>query len=299
MLRRAARLSALAAPCTLLGARRPLALSAETAVSDTRPAQLFSLEGKVALVTGGSGGLGKAIARGLALAGADVVITSRREPELRASLAEITDGTGVRGEYIVADLATPGEADRVGAEALRRFGHVDILVNNAGVSAPGTIHKGREEAIPNITDDSWRTTLSTNLTAAMELTNALAPSMVARGWGRIVHVSSIAAIGSSEGRSAYSASKAGMVGLTHCGALELGPCGVTVNCVAPGPFLTEMPLSKLPPAAIEAFGERVPLRRWGKPSELVGPVLMLVSEAGAYVNGATLRVDGGLLARAY
>ena len=115
----------------------------------------------------------------------------------------------------------------------------------------------------------------------------------------IVHVSSIGGLGSSEGRSSYTASKAALIGITHTGALELGPHGVTVNCVCPGPFLTDMPKQALSAESKAGVAERVPLRRWGEPRELAGPILMLVSEAGSYVNGAVLRVDGGLLSRAY
>ena len=284
---------------------RSLATKAAEAPKDVRPAELFSIDGRVALVTGGSQGLGKAIARGLALAGASVIVSSRRELELKAALADILDGTGSKGSTIVADLSKPGEAERLGQAALREFGHVDILISNAGVSRPGCVHIGGAaddapaSALPNMTAEDWDTTLATNVTAGVHLVNTLVPEMASRGWGRIVHISSIGGLGSSEGRSAYSASKAAQIAVTNAAALELGPHGITVNAIAPGAFLTEMPLTKLPPATIEAIATKVPNRRWGQPHELVGPILMLVSDAGAYVNGATLRVDGGLLSRAY
>lgn len=123
--------------------------------------------------------------------------------------------------------------------------------------------------------------------------------MVAQQWGRVVHISSIGGLGSSEGRTAYSASKAAQIAVTHAGALELGPHGITVNAICPGAFLTDMPKNALSQEAKDGVAQRVPAKRWGEPSELVGPVLMLASEAGAYVNGAVLRVDGGLLSRAY
>lgn len=276
--------------------------SARTSVSGVQePASLFSLRERSVLVTGGSKGLGKAIARGMALAGAkDVVISARNEAELRVAIAEVVHGTSCRGHYVVADLQKPEDAQRLGEAALRLCGgRVDVLVNNAGVSHPGTIHKGVEEPIAPMDTQSWDATLAINLSAGMHLVNSLAPAMVAHGWGRVVHVSSIGGLGSSEGRSAYSATKSALLGLTNAGALELGPHGVTVNAIAPGPFLTEMPLTKLSQQTRDGVGRKVPLRRWGDPIELVGPVLMLVSDAGAYVNGATLRVDGGLLSRAY
>lgn len=275
--------------------------SCDTTAEKDPAKSLFSLQGKTALVTGGSQGLGKAIARGLALAGADVIITSRREPELQAALKEICSGTNVSGQYIVADLAQQDEAQRVGKEALHRarHGHVDIFINNAGTSNPGTIHTGVEAKIAPMTTESWDRTISINLSAGVHILNELAPAMANKGWGRVIHISSIGGLGSSEGRTAYSASKAALLGITNAGALELGPVGVTVNCICPGPFLTEMPLKALSKETIAAVGSKVPLRRWGAPDELVGPIVMLVSEAGSYVNGAVLRIDGGLLSRAY
>ncbi len=273
---------------------------ANTDASLQKPAD-FSLTGRTALVTGGSKGLGKAIARGFALAGADVVITARSESELRVALREILAGTSRKGEYIVCDLSDREQASALGPEVLRRMGRCDIFVNNAGISTPGTVHKGASvrEPIPPMADSDWRASLDVNLSAGVTVVNALAPQMVERGWGRIVHVSSIGGLGSSEGRTAYSATKAALIGVTNASALELGPHGVTVNVVAPGPFLTDMPLTKLPPHVRETVAAKIPLKRWGRPEEMVGPLLMLVSEAGSYVNGAMIRIDGGVLSRAY
>jgi NAD(P)-dependent dehydrogenase (short-subunit alcohol dehydrogenase family) len=229
------------------------------------------------------------------------------------------------------------------------MGRCDIFVNNAGVSRPEAIHgTPLAERMAPLSESGWQTTLQTNLSAGVTLVNALAPGMVARGWGRIVHISSIGGLGSSEGRTAYTATKAALIGVTHTGALELGPCarspramsrmrppampcrphaprvalsadgaapcslivtllrgsrrcrhGVTVNCICPGPFLTDMPKNALSSEVQAGVAGKVPLRRWAEPHEICGPVLMLVSEAGSYVNGAILRVDGGLLSRAY
>ena len=129
--------------------------------------------------------------------------------------------------------------------------------------------------------------------------NSLAPAMVAQGWGRVVHISSVGGLGSSEGRSAYTATKSALVGITHTGALELGPYGISVNCICPGPFLTDMPKKALPPHIRDGIAQKVPMKRWGDPDEIIGPVLMLVSEAGSYVNGAVIRIDGGMCSRAY
>src|SRR5947207_1822114 len=194
---------------------------------------LFNLKGKVALVTGGSKGLGKAMARGLAEAGADVVISSRNENELRAALDEILTGTGRRGQHVVADMSARADVQRLARTALDQMGRVDILINNAGTNAP--------QAIDQITDETWDRVVEINLNSVMALTRALVPQMKARRWGRIVHISSIMGFVSKEGRNAYSATKAALLGLARASALDLGAYGVTVNCLAPGPFLTELP----------------------------------------------------------
>jgi NAD(P)-dependent dehydrogenase (short-subunit alcohol dehydrogenase family) len=253
------------------------------------PVNLYDLTGRVALVTGGNKGLGKAMARGFAEAGADVVIASRNAAELDAALAEILAGTNQTGAYFVADLSVREEADKLARAALEKFGRVDILVNNAGMNAP--------QAIDAVDDATWDRVLEVNLSSVMALTRALVPQMKDRRWGRVVHVSSIMGQVSKERRNAYSASKAALIGMAKASALDLGPFGVTVNCVAPGPFLTDMPMSVLSDAEKQAFADRTALGRWGQPRELVGPVLMLCSEAGSYVTGQTVFVDGGYLAR--
>jgi NAD(P)-dependent dehydrogenase (short-subunit alcohol dehydrogenase family) len=253
------------------------------------PAKLFDLTGRVALVTGGNKGLGKAMARGFALAGADVVIASRHENELKAALEEILAGTGRRGAYCVTDVAVRDEVKSLAKFALEKMGKVDILVNNAGMNAP--------QAIDAITDETWDRVLEVNLSSVMALTRELVPQMKQQRWGRVVHISSIMAQVSKERRNVYSATKAALIGMARASALDLGPFGVTVNCVAPGPFLTDMPMSVLSDAEKQAFADRTALGRWAQPRELVGPVLMLCSEAGSYVTGQVLFVDGGYLAR--
>jgi NAD(P)-dependent dehydrogenase (short-subunit alcohol dehydrogenase family) len=250
---------------------------------------LFDLTGRVALITGGNKGLGKAMARGLAQAGADIVIASRHEDQLQSALVEILAGTGRRGVYCRADMAHRPDVKNLAQFALAEMGRVDILVNNAGMNAP--------EAIDVITDETWDRVVELNLTSVMALTRELVPQMKTRRWGRVVHISSILGQVSKEKRNAYSATKSALMGLARASAIDLGPFNVTVNCVAPGPFLTDMPLSILSEAEKQAFADRTALGRWAQPHELVGPVLMLCSEAGAYVTGQTIFVDGGWLAR--
>jgi NAD(P)-dependent dehydrogenase (short-subunit alcohol dehydrogenase family) len=252
---------------------------------------LFNLSGRSAVVTGGSKGLGKAIARGFVEAGAKVMICSRHEDELDSAVVELTKGLpGAEVRAIVADLSSREETDRLAVEALGAFGTVDILVNNAGVNAP--------QAIDAIDDEVWDRVVEINLTAVMRLTRALVPGMKSQGWGRVIHISSVLGLGSKPGRNVYSATKAALIGLAKASALDLGPFGITVNCIGPGPFLTDMPMSLLSELEKKEFSDRTALKRWGQPRELAGPALLLASEAGSYITGEVLLVDGGAFARA-
>jgi len=251
--------------------------------------RLFDLSGKVALVTGGSKGLGKAMARGLAEAGADVAISSRHEGELNAALVEILDGTGRRGKSFVADLSQRSESARLALQVEQALGRVDILVNNAGANIVSPIDQ--------IKDEDWDYILELNLSSAMALTRAVMPGMKERRWGRVIHISSTFGYVSKEKRNVYSATKSGLLGMTRASAQDVGPFGVTINCIAPGPFLTDLPMSLLSEAEKQAFSDHTALRRWGQPAELMGPVVFLASDAAAYVTGTCVVVDGGYLTK--
>jgi NAD(P)-dependent dehydrogenase (short-subunit alcohol dehydrogenase family) len=251
--------------------------------------QLFNLTGKVALVTGGSKGLGKAMARGLAECGADILISSRHEEELRKGLDEILHGTGRKGGYLVADMTRREQVRQLAKTALERMGRIDILINNAGSNVP--------QPIDAIKDEDWDRIMELNLNSVMGLTRALVPQMKERRWGRIIHISSVMAFISKEGRDAYSATKGALLGLARASALELGPYGITVNCIAPGPFLTDLPASVLSKQEQEVFARRTAIGRWGDPKELVGPALLLATDAGSYITGASLIIDGGFTVR--
>ena len=249
----------------------------------------FDLSGKVALITGGSQGLGKAMARGLVEQGAKVILASRDEAKLRKSLDEVLLGTTGEGRILVVDLAKRGEAGRLAKEAEALWGRVDILVNNAGSNRP--------EAIDRITDEAWDQIVELNLTSVMALTRSVAKGMKERGWGRVIHIASIMATVSKEGRNTYSATESALLGLARANALDLGPFGITVNCLSPGPFLTELPGKLLSDADKAVFAAHTALGRWGQPDELVGAALLLASPAGAYITGTNLIVDGGYLCR--
>jgi len=250
---------------------------------------LFDLSGRTALITGGSRGLGRAMARGFAEAGADVLITSRHEDELRSAVDVIGKGLSRKVEMMVCDMTDLKQVDELAKAAVARLGKIDILVNNAGTNIP--------QPIDRITDDAWETTMLLNLTSVMRLTRALVPPMKERKWGRIIHISSVLGLGGKEGRNSYCATKAALTGLARASALDLGPFNVTVNCIAPGPFLTDLPGKLLNDEQKKHFAARTAFGRWGKPEEIVGPALMLASDAGSYVTGSTLLVDGGNMAK--
>jgi len=251
----------------------------------------FDLNGRAALVTGGGRGLGKEMARLLARAGASVVICSRSEAQLRDTALELARETGARVECLVADLSQRPEAARLAAAASERLGKVDILISNAGHNVP--------QSIDRLRDQDWDQLFELNLNAGMALTRALAPGMMERRWGRVIYISTILALASHPERVAYSASKAALHGMVKANALYLGPYGVTVNCIAPGPFATEMPRSILTPEQRQRFAERTALGRWGRPEELAPVALLLASEAGSYITASVLVVDGGATARLF
>lgn len=254
-------------------------------------APLFDLRGRTALITGGSKGIGKAIARGLAEAGANVAICSRHEDELRRAAAEISEGLSVRVITRVADLTKRDEAESLGAWAIETLGPVDILVNNAGSNRPQNLV---ESTFP-----VWDEILQLNFTTCMQLAKAVAPGMIERRWGRIIHLSSVMALASNPGRGLYSATKNALIAMARAHALELGPHGITVNCIAPGPVATDLPMNMLTDEQKQKFADRTAVKRWGRPIDMVGPALLLASDAGAFITGTCILADGGMLCRTF
>jgi NAD(P)-dependent dehydrogenase (short-subunit alcohol dehydrogenase family) len=248
------------------------------------PTSTFRLDGKVALVTGGSRGLGKQMIKAFAEVGADVVIASRKEDACKSLAAEVEKETGQRALAVACHVAHWDDCDTLAKRALDHFGRVDVLVNNAGMSPiyPGVL---------DITEDLYDKVLGVNLKGAFRLTAVLGSAMMEGAGGSIIGVSSIAAAQPSPGEIPYGAAKAGLHNLTKSFARTFAP-KVRVNCIMPGAFMTD--ISKAwPKAAIEHLARSVPLGRGGEPEEIVGAALYLASDASRYTTGSILKVDGG------
>jgi NAD(P)-dependent dehydrogenase (short-subunit alcohol dehydrogenase family) len=244
------------------------------------------LAGRRALVTGASRGIGAAVAEGLAAVGADVILHGRALALLESSADALADRHGVRTAVLTADLADADAVERLAAAALQRFDGLDILVNNAGITFP--------EPAGDLTVGAWDATMAVNLRAPALLGARIGAAMAAEGGGSIVNVASLAGLRALSEHYAYSASKAALIMATKVLALELGPAGVRANAVCPTVVLTEM--------GQQVWGEqakaapmlaRIPLGRFGVPSDVADAVVWLASDASGMVNGAELALDGG------
>ncbi|MFQ5894354.1 MAG: SDR family NAD(P)-dependent oxidoreductase [Nitrospinota bacterium] len=246
---------------------------------------IFDLSGKVALVTGGGTGLGKAMALGLAGAGADLILASRTLARLQGAKAEV-EALGRHALALPLDVAKPEEADACVSGAVDWQGHLDILVNNAGVAADAFLVEQSPE--------EWDRVMATNLRGAFLMCRAVGPHMVGRGQGKVINIASVVGLIGMPSLTAYSASKGGLIQLTRSLALEWARYSVQVNALCPGYFLTELNRPFLESEAGRRLIQRqIPLRRAGRPEELQGAVVFLASSASDFMTGAVLAVDGG------
>ena len=241
--------------------------------------------GRVAVVTGGGRGLGRAIAWRLALEGANLVISYRSNDSAAEETAERVREADVRCELFKGDVSSPGEVEALFKGVSDAFGRLDILINNAGIT--------RDNLMMRMKEDEFDEVLRTNLKGTYLCTRAALRPMVRARWGRVVNVSSVVGLVGNAGQANYAASKAGIIGFTKSVAREVAQRGITVNAVAPGYVETEL-TGSLPEKVKDQIRGQVPAGRFGEPEEVAEVVAFLVGEAAGYVSGQTIAVDGGM-----
>jgi gluconate 5-dehydrogenase len=248
--------------------------------------EMFSLKGRVALVTGSSRGLGWAMAQALSGAGAHIVLNGRDAATLMPRVAELEQAGGTA--TIAPFDVTEGDAINSAVQAIdKQFGRLDILVNNAGLVTRNLLH--------DLTDTDWQSVVDTDLTACFRLAREASRPMVRLGWGRIINISSVMGQIARASIAPYIASKSGLHGLTRALAVELGPKGVNVNCIGPGFYPgVQNEVVRRNKEFYDWISNRSPLGRWGDPSELDGAVIYFASPASSFCNGQVLMVDGGM-----
>ena len=248
--------------------------------------QFLSLEGKVALVTGSARGIGRAIAEVLAQRGANVAITDRNAEMAAATAQEMTAKYGRKVPAFPVDVSDSASVKTMVDQVIAEFGRIDILVNNAGTT--------RDNLIMRMDEPDWDLVLNINLKGVFNCSKAVVRPMMKQRYGRIVNISSVSGLAGQAGQANYSASKAGVIGLTKALARELGSRQITVNAVAPGFIPTEL-TKDLPAELKESSLTGIPLGRWGTPEEIAYAVAFLASDQAAYITGHVLSVDGGMV----
>jgi 3-oxoacyl-[acyl-carrier protein] reductase len=242
------------------------------------------LENKVAVITGGADGLGRAAAQKFSAEGATVIIWDMNEEKGLLTVSEI-EAAGGKAGFEKVNTASFTQVEAATKNATDKFGRIDILINNAGIT--------RDASIKKMTPDMWQQVIDVNLTGVFNCAKCISAVMVENGFGRIINTSSVVALYGNFGQTNYVATKAGVIGLTKTLARELGRKGITVNAVAPGFIATEM-VKKMPENVLKSMEEKVPVGRLGAPDEIASAYLFLASDEAAYINGATLSVDGGI-----
>jgi 3-oxoacyl-[acyl-carrier protein] reductase len=242
-----------------------------------------ALAGKIGLVTGASRGIGRAIAKALAAEGATVVLTARDDARLLEVVAEIA-GSGGKAEALALDVSDRGSVEAVFDRVAKTHGRIDCLVNNAGIT--------RDNLLLRMKDDEWQQVMATNLNGVFLCTQAALRPMLKQRSGRIVNVTSVVGLRGNAGQANYAASKAGVIGFTKSVAREVASRSITANAVAPGFIETDM-TAAMTDKAREAVLSSIPLGRTGRPEDVAGAVVFLVSDAAAYITGQVLAVDGG------
>jgi 3-oxoacyl-[acyl-carrier protein] reductase len=245
----------------------------------------IDLTGKVALVTGSTRGIGRAIAEMLAAAGASVAVTGRDQTRAEAAAAEIAAATSATVRGYACDVGEVAQCTALVEAVERDFGSLDVLVNNAGLT--------RDNLIMRLKDDDWDQVINTNLRGAFATCRAASRGMMKRRSGRIVNLASVVGLMGNKGQTNYAASKAGLIGLTKSLAKELGSRGVAANVVAPGYIDTDM-TAAMPAEARTALSASIPLERLGTPADIAGMVTFLASDQASYITGQVFVVDGGL-----
>ncbi|HWC77153.1 MAG TPA: SDR family oxidoreductase [Blastocatellia bacterium] len=258
--------------------------------STTNALDLFRLEGRRALVTGGSKGLGLIMARALAQAGADVAIVSRTLADCETAAHEIAESTGRKTLAASADVTDSASLERLARQVESGLGPIDILINNAGINIRG--HAA------DLAEQDFDAVVAVNLKGPFLCAKAFGPRMCERGWGRVINIGSILSVIAIPRRAAYASSKAGLLNLTRVLAIEWARSGVTVNAICPGPFATDMNRELLKdPEQYRFFVDKIPMGRWGELHEVAGATVFLASDASSYVTGSALFVDGGWTAQ--
>ena len=245
----------------------------------------MSLDGRVALVTGGSRGIGRAVVEALAHDGARVAFVYNSNVAAADEVVEAVTATGRECIAIKADVASKTSADRIIADVVEMWGSVDILVNNAGII--------RDGLLAMMSESDWQDVINTNLNSVFNFCQAVTRQMMSQRYGRIVNMSSVAATVANPGQANYAASKGGVEGFTRCIATELARRGITANAVAPGFIETDM-TEAVVSAAGKEIKKKIPARRLGLPEDIANAVLFLAQERSSYITGQTLTVDGGL-----